>query len=596
MVTRFEALLLEGKESEAIYHMESMILNGLAIPFEILSQFPSGQLQNVPIVYQYYGEQLMNKGYLLKAKPVLVSAMQGLLQHNLKSHFLNSFAHNALLNLRLGFLQEAKDMLIFLNEEYRRKESEMGGMIPLALANGCHLTGDEKDPYAYYQEAISLFEIEGYYDRVLMTAVELLVRLYHRLDRSAKESILAMIGYKILNHPQFAPLLSLIQGIDYCYQQRWLEGKQSLLEWEQEQHNQLYPVNYHLLSLIFSSLSRLGLQEDVQPLMGTLERQMQSCDLDLEIKLYYESMRMVYYTKSQQENLKEQCLTRLHTLYQLSQSPYFPLIHEKIISLYNAPPKNSQQTWRVYGFGKFRIANEMHEIPHMVWKRKKAKELFLYLLLQPNYTAHKDLVIELLFDGDEYDKSHNQLYVTLHQLRSVMKTYLDNSEVVRIENGMIRLEEPLFEYTDFESYLTCIKVGNQLWPTQPELAIELYEQACMQYDELVPELKYIDWLDRVREEFIFHQISIIKKLIHYARQTEKAASLESLYDNWMRIQPYEEEPLEEAIRHYAEVGDAKEAKRLYRKLEVLCLEELGTEPSHESKQLISSLPYAVKDL
>src|SRR5690606_29890723 len=94
--------------------------------------------------------------------------------------------------------------------------------------------------------------------------------------------------------------------------------------------------------------------------------------------------------------------------------------------------------WRVECFDRVRILRPGREIQSIHWKRKKAEELFIYLLLQPNYRAPKDATAERLFYHEDAEQMFNQLYVAVHQIKRSLFKYLEISRGIVIKNGMIQ--------------------------------------------------------------------------------------------------------------------------------------------------------------
>lgn len=243
--------------------------------------------------------------------------------------------------------------------------------------------------------------------------------------------------------------------------------------------------------------------------------------------------------------------------------------------------------WRIECFDRVRILRPGREIQNIHWKRKKAEELFIYLLLQPNYRAPKDAAAELLFYHEDTEQMFNQLYVAVHQIKRTLSAYLEVSNGILIKNGMIQLREEMIDHVDVEKYQTLIRVGNQLWPTHPDLSCELFDEAQQMYGELAPTLRYIDWLDQFRMSLLRSQTEILKRLGSYAVSIGSFERAELYYLEWIRLSPFEEEAYQELLRVLITMNRAGAAKLWFQKMEHLFRSELGITPMDETARIIS---------
>lgn len=178
----------------------------------------------------------------------------------------------------------------------------------------------------------------------------------------------------------------------------------------------------------------------------------------------------------------------------------------------------SQGSWNVYSFGPLVMTRGQQEIRHIHWGRKKSYELLAYLLLRPHYSAQKELAADALFPDSTPQQLNNQLHVTIHHLRQVLRDYLGVAKGVLMHDGVIRIREELFEQCDYEKYMVLSRVGDHLWTEAQDVAVEMYDQAIQIYDELFPELQSIDWLDRIRESLLERQTAMLRKLGRYAKE------------------------------------------------------------------------------
>src|SRR5690606_14757624 len=124
----------------------------------------------------------------------------------------------------------------------------------------------------------------------------------------------------------------------------------------------------------------------------------------------------------------------------------------------SAATVNHDNGWKLYLFGGLRFARGQQERRQLSWKRRKARELLLYLALQPHYTAVREQIIDKLQLGEPLDKANQQLYVIVHQLKRTLLTELGIEQGIIVQDGLIRLHEDTIEYVDVEHYLALTRV------------------------------------------------------------------------------------------------------------------------------------------
>ncbi|WP_020619578.1 AfsR/SARP family transcriptional regulator [Paenibacillus daejeonensis] len=219
------------------------------------------------------------------------------------------------------------------------------------------------------------------------------------------------------------------------------------------------------------------------------------------------------------------------------------------------------------------------------WKRRKARELLVYLLLQPNYRAMREVILEQVFGDGEASKLANHLYVSLHELRHVLKT-CGWEGAVYARSGVIGIEEACIGVVDVEQYTTLCRVGDQLWADDREAALKLYLDAVQLYGQLGADMPYAEWLERWRSQLMDRQTLMLRRLIDYYTDAEDKTRTEHWLNQWILLRPDHEEAYQAMIRFWKASGHEAEAISWYRRLERVCEEELGTKPLRETHRLL----------
>jgi len=244
---------------------------------------------------------------------------------------------------------------------------------------------------------------------------------------------------------------------------------------------------------------------------------------------------------------------------------------------------------RIRCFGGLRIERQGALVPEPKWKRKKAEELFIFLLLRPGHAAPKEQVLDALFPDAEPSKASNQLYVAIYEVNRALKESCGWEDGAALRDGVVALPEHRVEEVDVEKYTTLVRVADQLHPTQADVSEELYESAAELYGSLLPKLPYVEWLARLRDELEWKQERILERLAAGARERNETEREERFLRMRAELAPLQEPAVQELLRLYARTGRTAEAKRLFEAFERRLLAEDGERPSPETKRLADGL-------
>lgn len=245
---------------------------------------------------------------------------------------------------------------------------------------------------------------------------------------------------------------------------------------------------------------------------------------------------------------------------------------------------------RVRCFGGLVLEREGLLLPQLRWKRRKAQELFLLLLLRPGHAMPKEQAIDVLFGG-EHDpaKASNQLYVAIHEVRRALLEALGWEDGAVLRDGVVSLPERNIEEVDVEKYLTLVRVADQLQADQHELSEELYEAAAELYGPLLPNKPYLEWLERLRDDLELRQGRVLGRLYDAAVRRGAYALAERYLRARLELEPHQEEAAQALLKLLQNTGRTAEAVRMYEAFERRLGAELGANPSEEIRRLAASI-------
>jgi len=257
----------------------------------------------------------------------------------------------------------------------------------------------------------------------------------------------------------------------------------------------------------------------------------------------------------------------------------------------------SKQNGRKFSFNLFHhFSIHYEDAPLKIsgWGRKKAPELLLCLLIQPDQQLSKEQMIELLFQTDDYVKASNHLHVVIHQLNRTFQKFTgstgDEFKLVQVTQGVIHLEKEWLGEIDLKQYKELVEAGNKEWLQNPNEAVMFYEQARKIYhSNFLPEYLYIDWLNDYREELKATFFQLMQKLIQYYQRTADFSSVCFLYEELISHHIDEEEHYQKYIAYLLKIREYSSAKHWYSVYKNMMEKEWGTAPTYTFQELAGEI-------
>ncbi|SFT25798.1 BTAD domain-containing putative transcriptional regulator [Paenibacillus sp. BC26] len=595
---------------------EQTILDGQMPAITQLLAIPADIRMKSPLLLRAECEDGLLRGRLIETKQRLEAALRGFAAQADDSSMLTMMAMLGLLYEQVGDKQESKPVMALLAQEWERNPENCSGFVPWALA---HAAANGSANYDMAQRLFIMsaerFREEG--KPVWMGFVLLDRLLFDPLEKEHPDWQLWLHWLKrhMANNPSGAVLVHLLTskepGAELCAMlpERFAYLSKAILM-QQPDENLPADLTEDIENTIFASGARLkrllqegqlAQAEQFYPKLDRLRKLVSTPAIDrlaAELKQSMQEQANVEahtITFFAQEQIQQQQLTELD-----QQLGAGLLIKDDIQqSAEPLPARDNDQDndnehaaetaaakWRVQLIDGISFSTPEGKLAEPIWKRRKAGELFVYLLLQPGCKANREQVIERVFGEGDPAKRSNQLYVTLHDLRSSLKELGMPEDLVYAKRGVVGITELTFEAIDVESYLTLSRVGDQLWMDDREEACRLYDKALPLYGLLGTELPYAEWLERVREQLLDRQTNMIKRIAGYYGELHDEARVEQCLAEWIALRPEQEEAYEAMIRLCLRGDRRIEAIGWYRRLERVCKEELGSEPLEEVRSLL----------
>ena len=572
---------LDGFSAEMILQLEQKVLNGQCVE-DLIGRTPGNRLQSSPLLLKEKGELLFREGRMTEAQTVLETAVKGLTACAMQEQMLSALALLARVHCRTGQIHSAVTLLQFLKNEGREQPGVRNGHLEWALAQGCHLLGESEYAWYHYARASDFFEEQGDWKRTAAVYAEKLFKQYFQVNGSDWISGLHRLDRAVSFHPASESLSHLLRALDFYAREQWEQANQRL-----DACLAIVPEEYLWRRLALEMKRQLMIltgheeaDETGTPITGN------SSDLEaeyaVEITRYLRSLVKRDHAGA---TLSE---AKLNSLGMMLPHPVYRGLVTKIKEWgrrLQIPPE-AKPTWRISLFGGLAFERGTQERQRLSWKRKKSLELFLLLLTRPRHAIPRDWALDVLLGESDSKNALNQLYVTVHQLKKVLQEQLDVEHGVQLQEGTIRLRDDWMEMVDTEQYLALVRLGDQMWVEERNIAAELYERAAAMYSPVLPEMPYLDWLETYRLLLVENQARILHRLCLHNSEAglwEKTVYFSSL---WTEANPLQEEAYQMLLTALMKLGRKAEALDWYEKWETLCRKELETEPQAETLRIV----------
>lgn len=576
----------EGARRRWISVTERKLLNNEPLD-DPIDSIPHEFMKSSPLLLSALGAHLAEHGKLPEARETIRQALRGYTEITLQKQMVAAMAQLAMLDMQLGHLQDAKELLTFLHAIWQRGDEELTGHVTHALGRGAPLLDLKADAQLFYEQAITAYEKDGLPSLAWEAWFDKLTKGGSGLSEPAWNGALQAFQHYLQAHRGPMALYYLAQAHRAAAKEDWNQVEDVLAKLKTSTLRTT-PAKWALLLEFKAQITRN--RPHAEATLATLEGEDTDHEMDIEIRMEWLLLKTEWYCSKKQWHSAEVGLAAAQALVHAVPSPDYP---QRIASLDQqlrlrdqAPATPADVQWKVYCFSELRFVRHGEEVKDIRWKRKKTKELFIYLMLSPQYAAHREKAADDLFDDIEAAKQANQMYVVIHQLKQTLKEYLGVEDAVSSKDGIIRLNEHCFEYVDVEHYLALVRVGSQLWATDKDVAIGMLEKAANLYGEPLPDMLYRDWLDRIKSHLMEQQSLCLQRLALHAIDLGDNEQAEQYLMDWITLNPLEEEAYQHLLSLLIRQGRHAEAEKWFRRLDALCQEELGISPLPATKRIL----------
>ncbi|MCL4560166.1 MAG: tetratricopeptide repeat protein [Chloroflexi bacterium] len=242
---------------------------------------------------------------------------------------------------------------------------------------------------------------------------------------------------------------------------------------------------------------------------------------------------------------------------------------------------------RVTGLGYFRVWQARRPIPDQVWQRRKAGELFRFLLLQPYRTAHREAILDVLWQ--DYDPASAQ--DMFHQATSVLRHILEPdlpekfpSRYLVVESERVLLQLPPGSLVDFEQFEMQVPQA-----IRSQKVDELKRLLSLYTGDLFPQDVYAEWTAAPRERLAQLYLRGLLALAEANLNAGQPHAALECCQTIVKRDPWNEDAVLLGMRACLALRDIPRAMRLYQELEHTLQEDLGILPRTDLRDLVKQL-------
>lgn len=236
---------------------------------------------------------------------------------------------------------------------------------------------------------------------------------------------------------------------------------------------------------------------------------------------------------------------------------------------------------RVFTLGAEVIERNGQVVPVSAWRASRAREFFLYLLLEGAQT--RDAISLAFWPDSTIKRVRSNFHTTLYRARQAL-----GENVVVFDDELYKVNPEIEIACDALELDDCVRQARMLQPIDAR-ADDLYQRAVTLYRGDF--LTSIDsaWVDEYRRHLYETYVEALLGSGHCARARGDFRTAISTYRYALQQEPYRESIHRALFLCYADLGEPYQVLTHFREMQSLFQAELGINPSPETIQLVQTL-------
>lgn len=225
------------------------------------------------------------------------------------------------------------------------------------------------------------------------------------------------------------------------------------------------------------------------------------------------------------------------------------------------------------------------------WTTRRARDIFCYIATRKNRRVPKDVLIEAFWGDENIDAIEKNFHPTISHIRKALNSrqaFKQNYIVFR--DGAYQLNPEYTYRIDTEEFLSHIAGAESAKKEKngTELRCEL-EAACELYRAEFMEGLYEDWAEEERNFYGEQYLWVLNSLAKLEFSEKRWAEAMKFANQILTIDPYREDLHRLVIKVFFAQGMPAAAKKHFEQMQNIFDEELGIEPSAQTRRVYADL-------
>jgi len=237
--------------------------------------------------------------------------------------------------------------------------------------------------------------------------------------------------------------------------------------------------------------------------------------------------------------------------------------------------------------GPFNLHLGIEKVNDRNWQRDKAKEIFVYLLLNRERYVPKEEIMRELWDTSDEKSADRDFKVALNALMKVIepnRSARENPFFVLRKQTMYRLNPDADIRTDLDKFQKHMAIG--LSERFPLVAIEqLLKAASLYKGPLFEEKLTTAWISDERERVEQHYINVMERIAQTYTRLRDFGQTVYWAEKLLRIDQTWEEAYRLLMFAHYQLQNRPQAVKWYKKCNSVLKEELNIEPMDTTEQM-----------
>jgi DNA-binding SARP family transcriptional activator len=251
------------------------------------------------------------------------------------------------------------------------------------------------------------------------------------------------------------------------------------------------------------------------------------------------------------------------------------------------PPASSKLTLRLMGSFETRVGDRLLSS----WPGRKARLLLAYLAMEKGRMAPRDVLIELFWPGTREERGANNLSIAIYQIRSrLMELLPDAGKAIVVRQGLYGLDPELVE-VDLWELRAAMEAARHALEQKDHVAVKdhLLNALGLCRGELLASDPYEEWTAEPRRTLNAAWQKALNWLAEEACSRQDWTGALDFGTQMLQRDACDESAHRLVMSAHLKMGNRSQALRQYLSCVETLREELGVEPSLETRRAGESL-------